>query len=231
MRIHADLHSHSHYSADGISTPESMIAVAKRKGLQALAITDHNNSRSVDYLLEQGLMREDGCPVNDFLLVPGIEVTTAEGHLLCLGARFPNDLKGAPAREVCDLAHQLGALAVPPHPFDRFRSGIRGEVLQSLPIDALEVFNAATTLDRHNRQAWHYAQAHRLGMLASSDAHHSSAVGTAYSILEVESLTLSDVLRSIPSNCEIVRRYLTLKDSVRKTAANLRRLLPFHRLP
>ena len=31
-------------------------------------------------------MRQDGQPVDDFLVIPGVEVTTAEGHLLCIGA-------------------------------------------------------------------------------------------------------------------------------------------------
>ena len=31
-------------------------------------------------------MRLDGLPVNDFLVLPGVEVTTADGHLLCIGA-------------------------------------------------------------------------------------------------------------------------------------------------
>ena len=42
-------------------------------------------------------MREDGTPVDDFLIIPGSEVTTAEGHLLCIGATLPY-LKGTPAR-------------------------------------------------------------------------------------------------------------------------------------
>ena len=38
------------------------------------------------YLLEKEFMRDDGRPVDDFVIIPGVEVTTAEGHLLCMGA-------------------------------------------------------------------------------------------------------------------------------------------------
>ena len=41
------------------------------------------------------------------------------------------------------VIHQCGGLAIPPHPYDMFRAGIREPILDQLPIDALEVFNAA----------------------------------------------------------------------------------------
>src|SRR5881398_3728827 len=157
MPFNIDLHTHSFFSGDGISSPEDLIAAARAKGLNGIAITDHNTCDAVNYLLEQGLMRLDGLPVNDFLVLPGVEVTTADGHLLCIGAELPY-LKGKPAREVCEIIHERGGLAIPPHPYDLFRAGIRFPVLETLPIDALEVFNAATTLRRYNRFAFAYAQ-------------------------------------------------------------------------
>jgi predicted metal-dependent phosphoesterase TrpH len=96
-------------------------------------------------------------------LLPGVEVTTADGHLLCIGAELPY-LKGKPAREVCDIIHQRGGLAIPPHPYDLFRAGIRFSTLETLPVDAIEVFNAATTLRRYNRYAFKYAQIRSLPM-------------------------------------------------------------------
>jgi predicted metal-dependent phosphoesterase TrpH len=124
MPHNIDLHTHSFFSGDGISSPEDLIAAARAKGLSGIAITDHNTCDAVNYLLEKGLMRLDGMPVNDFLVLPGVEVTTADGHLLCIGAELPY-LKGKPAREVCDIIHQRGGLAIPPHPYDLFRAGIR----------------------------------------------------------------------------------------------------------
>lgn len=108
-----DLHCHSYFSADGVSSPESLIAAARRKGLHGFAMTDHNTCEAVDYMISQGLMREDGKPVDGFLVIPGVEVTTEDGHLLCLGAKLP-DMKGRPASEVCERIHEAGGLAVPP---------------------------------------------------------------------------------------------------------------------
>src|ERR1700730_10916382 len=199
MPLNIDLHTHSFFSGDGVSSPEDIITAARAKNLHGFVITDHNTCEAVDYLLQKGLMRKDGLPVDDFLIIPGVEVTTAEGHLLCIGATLPNPmkLKGQPAREVCEMIHTAGGLAIPPHPYDLFRAGIRFSVLETLPIDAIEVFNAATTLRRYNKYAFKYAQERGLPMTAASDAHHAAAVGTAYTILNTDDFSVKGVLPQI----------------------------------
>ena len=223
MPLNIDLHTHSFFSGDGVSSPEELIAAARRKGLHGFAITDHNTCDAVNYMLEKGFMREDGTAVDNFLIIPGVEVTTAEGHLLCIGTCLPY-LKGRPAREVCEIIHQRGGIAIPPHPYDLFRAGIRFQTLETLPIDALEVFNAATTLRRYNRYAFKYAQVRGLPMTAASDAHHEAAVGTAYTIVNTDDLSVKGVLAQIVKSNDLNQEYLTPKDSVRKTWNNWMRL-------
>ena len=230
MPFNIDLHTHTFFSGDGVSSPEENIAAAREKGLHGFAVTDHNTCDAVTYLLEKGLMREDGLPVDNFLIIPGVEVTTDEGHLLCIGATLPY-LKGKPAREVCEMIHERGGLAIPPHPYDLFRAGIRFPVLETLPIDALEVFNAATTLRRYNRYAFKYAQLRGLPMTASSDAHHSEAIGTAYTILNTEDFSVQGILTQLVRSNELSQQYLTAGDSVRKTWNNWMRLRRRKKLP
>ena len=230
MPFKIDLHTHSFFSGDGVSSPEENIASARAKGLHGFVLTDHNTNDGVTYLLDKGLMREDGMPVDDFLIIPGVEVTTAEGHLLSIGASLPY-LKGRPAREVCDLIHERGGLAIPPHPYDLFRAGIRFSTLEKLPIDAIEVFNAATTLRRYNRYAFKYAQVRGLPMTAASDAHHHAAIGTAYTILDTEDFSVRGILAQIVKSNELNQEYLTPKDSVRKTWNNWMRLRRRKTLP
>lgn len=206
-----------------MSSPEELIATAKRKGLHGFAMTDHNTSDACRYMMDKGLMREDGQPVDGFLIIPGVEVTTAEGHLLCLGVMLPY-LKGTPAKEVCDLVHQEGGLAIPPHPYDLFRAGIRESVLDTLPMDGLEVFNAATTLKRYNEKAYEYAQRRQLPMIAGSDAHHESAIGTAYTILPTEDFSVRGILGQIAQGTALNQTYLTRWDKLRKTWNNWLRL-------
>jgi predicted metal-dependent phosphoesterase TrpH len=230
MPFNIDLHAHSFFSGDGVSSPEELITAGRSKNLHGFAITDHNTCEAVTYLLEKGLMREDGKPVDDFLIIPGVEVTTAEGHLLCIGATLPF-LKGKPAREVCEMIHERGGLAIPPHPYDLFRAGIRFSTLETLPIDAVEVFNAATTLRRYNRYAFKYAQFRGLPMTAGSDSHHAAAIGTAYTILNTEDFSVKGILNQIVKGTELNQEYLTPRDSIRKTWNNWLRLRRPKKLP
>ncbi|MBV9391736.1 MAG: PHP domain-containing protein [Verrucomicrobia bacterium] len=223
MSLKFDLHCHSFFSGDGVSSPEQLIQAAKRRGLNGFAITDHNTFDAVKYMLDKGYMRADGQPVEQFLIIPGVEITTAEGHLLCLGPVLPN-LKGRPALEVCHLVQEQGGLAIPPHPFDLFRAGIRQNVLNTLPIDAIEVFNAASTLKRYNRLALEYARRRGLPMTASSDAHHHAAIGIAYTVLDTEDFSVQGVLAQIPKQNQLNQTYLSKIGTIRKTWNNWLRL-------
>ena len=223
MAIKIDLHCHSFFSGDGVSSPEQLIEAARAKGLDGFAITDHNTCDAVKYMIDKGYMRPDGLPVDNFLIVPGVEVTTAEGHLLCIGAVLPN-LKGRPAFEVCSLIHEAGGVAIPPHPYDVFRAGIRENVLKTLQIDGIEVFNAATTLKRYNRMAYDYALDHGLAMTASSDAHHHAAIGTAYTVLETDNFSVAGVLAQVVKDNPLSEKYLSIGGTIRKTWNNLMRL-------
>jgi hypothetical protein len=224
MTLRIDLHVHSFFSADGVSRPEELIAAARAAGLNGFAITDHNTCDAVDYMISHGLMRADGQPVDGMLVIPGIEVTTADGHLLCLGCVLPSSLKGLPSAEVCRLAQEAGGLAVAPHPYDLFRAGIRESVLDTLPLDGLEVFNAATTLKRHNRKAYDYAQKRGLPMTAGSDAHHAGAVGVACTIVETDDFSVRGVLEALRRGTELEQQYLSTRQTIRKTWNNWFRL-------
>ncbi len=224
MSLRIDFHVHSFFSMDGVSSPEDLVAAARAAGLNGFAVTDHNTCEAVDYMLEKGLMREDGQPVDGFLVIPGVEVTTSDGHLLCLGCRLPSTLRGRPAVEVCAAAHEAGCLCVAPHPYDLFRAGIRESVLDQMPLDGLEVFNAATTLKRHNRKAYDYAVRRGLPMTAGSDAHHAGAVGVACTILETDDFTVPGVLAALRQGTELEQRYLSTRQTIRKTWNNWFRL-------
>src|ERR1700674_1999561 len=129
------------------------------------------------------------------------------------------------------MIHERGVLGNPPHPYDVFRAAIRFPVLETLPIDALQVFNAATTLRRYNRYAFKYAQLRGLPMTAASDAHHSEAIGTAYTILNTDDLSTAGIMAQLVKSNELNQQYLTPRDSVRKTWNNWMRLRRRKKLP
>ncbi len=219
MIVRIDLHTHSRFSADGISEPEGMVEAARRAGLDGLALTDHDTCEGVEYFLRAGLMREDGLPVDGFLIIPGQEISTAQGHLLALGVILP-PMKRIDAREAVEEIHQRGGLAIPAHPYDGFRAGIRAPIMDTLPIDAVEVFNAASTLTRYNHQAACYAAGRGLPGIAASDAHHEEAIGVSHGAYEVDQLTVSDVLKAVKAGGELIEKGMSLRDFLKKTFHN-----------
>jgi predicted metal-dependent phosphoesterase TrpH len=219
MRHAFDLHLHTHYSADACGSPEAMVAAAKRKGLSGIALTDHNTCDAVDYLTRKGLIRKDGFAVDGFLIVPGVEVSTADGHLICLGTTL-SQMKGRPAAEVVAAIRERGGVAVAPHPYDRFRAGIREEVLHDLDLAALETFNAAVSLKRFNEQAAAYATRRGLAAVAGSDAHHASATGISSTAYDLPELSVNSLLKAIPRGGELSAHYLPFREAMKKNFGN-----------
>lgn len=73
-----DLHIHSCLSpcADDDMTPANICGMARLKGLDAIAVTDHNTARNLPYV-------QEAAEAFGLLLLPGLEITTREEvHLL-----------------------------------------------------------------------------------------------------------------------------------------------------
>ena len=82
MKVFADLHIHSCLSpcGDDAMTPLNICAMAKIKGLHAIAVTDHNSAGNLPAVQTAAL-------AHGLVLLPGMEITTREEvHLL---AYFP----------------------------------------------------------------------------------------------------------------------------------------------
>ena len=78
MELKLDLHIHSERSPDGIMPLEEIVSLARARGLDGAAVCDHD-------LALTGPPRFD-----DFLLIPGVEVSTQLGHLLGLFVTGPD---------------------------------------------------------------------------------------------------------------------------------------------
>src|SRR6478736_2022133 len=75
----ADLHIHSyggsHDVRDSAMTPGAIVQAAITEGLGVIAVTDHNEIRNVAAAQAAAGQR--------LFVVPGVELSTSEGHLLC----------------------------------------------------------------------------------------------------------------------------------------------------
>jgi len=79
LALKIDLHVHTCYSSDGITTPRDVVAYSKSRGLDGVAITDHD---TVD-----GALRLLG--KTDLIIIPGTEITALGGHILALNVTKP----------------------------------------------------------------------------------------------------------------------------------------------
>jgi len=113
-----------------------------------------------------------------------------------------------------------GGIAIPAHPFDQWRAGIRTAVLDTLNLEAIEVFNAAVTSKNYNDKALAYARSRGLSMTAGSDAHHSSAVGVSATAFEMEELTVPALLDALRKGGAPDGHYLSFREGVKKHFAN-----------
>jgi hypothetical protein len=188
-----DLHIHSRFSSDSASCPKDIVRRALQLGLGLIAITDHDvNASAFDWLVSEGVLSAAGLlrpewagksdPVSAALRVlPGQEISTATGHLLCLVARL-DPSPGIPAADAVREIHRQGGLAIAAHPFDRWRAAYEPAELESLPFDAVEVFNGGATNAQVNGSARELARRRGLAGVANSDGHTLAEIGRCYSV-------------------------------------------------
>jgi hypothetical protein len=186
VMLRFDLHVHSNYSSDGQSSVEDILRAAAAKGLDGVAITDHNTNEGARYALKAVDNVAPG-----LLVIPGEEVSTRSGHLIVLG--ITEDIKpGMSVEDTIGEAKRLGGTVIVPHPYNRPRHGI------AIPqgADAAEVYNSRFIFGIHNRIAKRKVRALGLPGVAGSDAHHASMVGSAITCVESKK-NVNDVLEAI----------------------------------
>jgi predicted metal-dependent phosphoesterase TrpH len=180
MVYRVDLHSHTGHSSDCLLPAARLLDAAVRRGLAGLAVTDHN---TLDGALQAAALVERRPErFRGLRIIPGEEVKTNEGEIigLFLSQSIP---RGLTPEETIDRIRAQGGLVTIPHPFDRFRGSRLAETAihrVARLVDAIETFNARTTLPADNARALALAQAHHLAATAGSDAHVAWEVGNAY---------------------------------------------------
>ncbi|NHN42084.1 PHP domain-containing protein [Halorubellus sp. JP-L1] len=183
--VSLDLHVHSSLSYDGHEPVSLLLEHARDIGLDGLVVTDHDriaaSLEAADLASEYGLVG-----------IPGVEVSTAEGHLLAIGVD-ERPARGMSYAETVTRVHELGGAAVVPHPFQRTRHGVRRRVLDETVVDAVEVYNSMLFTGFRNRRARRYATSYGYGSVAGSDAHYLGNVGRAYTEVAVDAPSVADV--------------------------------------
>ena len=211
MSLKIDLHVHTCYSRDSSITLKQVVSFAKKRGLDGVAITDHNTVK--------GALK---MKTRDIIVIPGIEISTLNGHLIGL-----NLTTSIPAKlgieETIQLIHDAGGIAVAPHPTAFYKSPPSRKVSS---YDAVEVMNASSVpfsiLTHYSRK---FAESLGLPQTGGSDSHYAPEIGAAYTMVKsgaavdeivstIKKGNVSPMGRGIPWKTRLKRAAVSLKIKV-----------------
>jgi predicted metal-dependent phosphoesterase TrpH len=194
----ADLHIHTIYSYDGTATVPGVLQRAKEVGLHVIAITDHDE-------IKGSLKAFDLAPRFGVEVIPGIEVTTAEGDLLALFVTEKIS-PGLSLLETIMKVGEAGGVCIAPHPMARglgMKSLSSSAIIQALLhpeasriLLGIETYNASALDRESNLQAQALADEFPgLAQVGNSDAHilHSIGLGAT----EFLGCTAADLLEAL----------------------------------
>ncbi|NJD59518.1 MAG: hypothetical protein C3F13_04585 [Anaerolineales bacterium] len=173
--VKAEFHCHTGQSKDSLVTLDKLIATCHKKGIQRLAVTDHNS-------LDGALHAQQLDPA---LIIVGEEIMTLQGELLgyFLQEAIP---AGLSAQEAIERLRSQRAFISVSHPFDTLRAGhwkIEDLTEIASRVDAIEVFNSRCMDSKANTQAAEFAKHHNLPGTVGSDSHTLREVGKSSLIL------------------------------------------------
>lgn len=179
-----DLHVHSKYSYDSNLSPEKIIKISKKKGLNGVAITDHN---TISGGIAASKINED----KEFHVIVGEEIKTEFGDVIALFIQ--EEIKAENFEDVVVEIKDQGGLSVLAHPFRHFK--YPEKIINKL--DLVEGFNARSKAE-DNFKAIQIAKRHNKALCAGSDVHFYFELGMGRTIANGE---IEKALRR--GDCEI----------------------------
>ncbi|OYT40333.1 MAG: histidinol-phosphatase [Desulfurococcales archaeon ex4484_58] len=185
------MHIHSTHS-DGRASPKDILLYAMYRELKVISITDHDTFQG-SVVASRYAREKKELP----LVIIGSEVRSERGDILLYCFEpidFPRKID-----QLIDYAHENNCLVVPAHPFDAFRAGIGEALYEYSGWDGVEVWNSSSSLGA-NKKAIRASRELGLPGLANSDAHIPDYIGVAYTLLDVEELSVEAVFKAIKNN-------------------------------
>jgi predicted metal-dependent phosphoesterase TrpH len=189
--IRLDLHVHSRYSVDSRLSFEQILERITYQGLQGFALTDHNTTEGLA-TLERLRSSYPG-----FWFIPGVEISTHEGHLLAYGIR-ESPPANRPLAETLERVSALGGISVLAHPF-RWVHGVGRRLAAEAPVQGIEGRNGKNS-ELANTRAELLAARRSIASTGGSDAHEPNLVGRAFTEFPEEVSSIDDLLEQIRKN-------------------------------
>ncbi len=201
LPLKIDLHVHTCYSEDSTITLEELILQLKKKGLNGVAITDHN---TIEGALKLTKMVNEKNNCGKLLIIPGIEVSTKGGHII--GINVTTSIpKGLSVEETIERIHEDGGIAIAAHPRTLFKNGIGlSPKILSLGLDAIEVINSSLfPFQPLTRITKKFAEQYNIPQTAGSDSHMPETVGLAYTLIDSDEINIDSIIEAIKKGLTI----------------------------
>jgi predicted metal-dependent phosphoesterase TrpH len=184
LQLRIDLHVHTTFSPDSLITPEQLVFFARKRGLDGVAVTDHDRLDGALKIAEK----------TDFLILPGMEISSLNGHIVALNVQ-EKIAKGLTSEETVDRIHDAGGIAIACHPIAFFKGSL-GKYASS-KFDAIEVINSSVLPFRYSvKRSQQLALRLGIARVAGTDAHYAPEIGCAYTIVDAEPRVL-DIVNAI----------------------------------
>ncbi|MBS1857094.1 MAG: hypothetical protein JST11_17115 [Acidobacteria bacterium] len=191
-----DFHIHTFpFSASTIS-PWDMVLEARHRGLDAIAITGHNETLSGK--AGRWFARLIGGPV----VLAGEEVHGPHYHLIAAGIERTVDWRLSAAAAIAEV-HRQGGIAIAAHPTYQSWKAFEGPAMQDL--DGTEV--AQPIAFHPQNQTWELAEFFRrsgAAPIGSSDWHGMGPVGLCRTFLFVKDVSETGVMEAIRAHRTVV---------------------------
>ena len=171
MRI--DFHVHSNLSPCSIINPKVLFKIAKKKGLDAIAIVNHN---------KLGNFKS-----NEVKVINGMEICTSKGEVIGLNIKKPIS-KGLEPQKTIDEIKKQGGFVIIPHPFDKLRKGVGDEIIKLCDYDAVEV-NGRCLFKSFNEKAKAFSISNKVPIVGGSDAHFYEELGCCITQVKADNIT------------------------------------------
>jgi hypothetical protein len=190
-----DLHVHS-FPGDGLLPPWDIAVEARRRRLDAVALTNHNSTLS--WRLAQRLSAI--VPRTGAMLIPGEELTSSGYHLAVIGVITPLDWR-QPAASAARAAHVAGGVAIGAHPGRWTWPAFDDAAL--LALDGIEVAHSSVHVSDESRRdlAAFYERALRvhpsIAAIGSTDFHHFAPLGLDRTYVFARPATQAGILAAI----------------------------------
>jgi len=188
-----DFHVHS-FPGDGSVPPWDLAVEAQRRGLDAIALTNHNHR--LQWMVTQAMPFQPG----GALLIPGEELTSVGYHMAVAGTAR-NVAWRQPAADAAARVHDEGGVAIAAHPAGEQTTGFDDRALDA--VDGVEVAHPLIYDLKYGRRdlAQFYARAKArrpsIAAIGSTDYHFFAPVGFCRTFVFARERSVAAILDAV----------------------------------